>query len=226
MSAGYDDSRSEAVEQLQRRAPAEDHEPPATLARDAYARAPAPLPDDPPLPVSDPQPLDVPSALGVDRNGIAWLIADAAARAREWLASGDAPEDLDSWRDAVRLGSTLGDVRAFARLRAASGRADEFPRATRAWGYGAAAGLDVLENPRPLTKSELVAANVSIAAAWDDVDAPAFAAAGNRWTLVGRGLQIRYGRDGRWYPYRDEGGEWWPAGAPQPDPALALADLL
>lgn len=221
-------SQREVVEQLPQRAPTavDETPPPVTLARDAFARTPAPVPDDPLLPAAPTQPVDVPSALGVDRDGIAWLVADAAGRARDWLATGTAPDDYDSWRDAVRLAAALGDRRAFARLRAACGRPDEFPRAVRAWEYGGAAGLDVLENPRQLTKSELVAANVSIGAAWDDVDAPAFAVAGNRWTLVGRRLQVRYGIDGRWYPYRDETGEWWPAGPPQPDPAVALADLL
>jgi hypothetical protein len=38
---------------------------------------------------------------------------------------------------------------------------------------------------------------------------------------------LRYGQDGRWYPYREAAdGEWWPAGAPRDDPAEALADLL
>ncbi|MEO6713239.1 MAG: SWIM zinc finger family protein [Mycobacteriales bacterium] len=223
-------AESEVLDHVQQRAPADaegDRPPqPVTLARDAIATITAPVPEDPPVPAEKTQPVDIPSALGVDHDGITWLVSDAAARARDWLASGEAPEHFDSWHDAVRLAATLGDRRAFARLRDASGRPDEFPRATRAWGYGAAAGLDVLENPRQLSKTELVAANVSIAGAWDEVDAPAFAVAGNRWTLVGRGLQVRYGIDGRWYPYRDESGEWWPAGPPQNDPAIALADLL
>lgn len=225
-------SESEVLEHLQARAPGEAviddgaQPPPVTFARDVFAATSGPLPDEPSVPAEKPHPVDVPSALGVDRDGVRWLVADAAARAREWLVTGEAPQEFDTWRDAVRLAATLGDRRAFARLRDASGRPDEFPRATRAWGYGAAAGLDVLENPRQLTRAEQVAANVSIAGAWDEVDAPAFAVAGNRWTLVGRGLQVRYGIDGQWYPYRDESGEWWPAGPPQPDPAIALADFL
>lgn len=200
--------------------------PPAvTFARDAYLALPAALPDPPEVPPATPPRVHVASALGVDRHGVAWLVADAAARARDWLASGEPQADFDAWRDAVRLVATLRDVRVFNRLRDACGRPDELARAARAWEYGGAAGLDVLETPRPLTKGELVSASVSMAAAWDDEDAPAVAASGNRWTLVGRGLQLRYGRDQRWYPYRDEGGEWWPAGAPQTNPALALADL-
>jgi hypothetical protein len=48
----------------------------------------------------------------------------------------------------------------------------------------------------------------------------------NRWTVEGLGLQLRYGRDGRWYPYRQECGAWWPAGPPDRDAAAALGRLL
>ena len=140
--------------------------------------------------------------------------------------SAEPPPELDAWRDSVRLAASIQDARAFARLRDASGRPDEMPRAARAWQFGGELGLDVLENPRSLTKAELVAASVSIGGAWDDVDAPAFAVSGNRWTLVGRGRQLRYGRDRLWYPYRDEGGEWWPAGHPHADPAEAATPSM
>ena len=222
-------SKGEVLEQLRAAHPPLPSAPaelpaPVTFAREAFGRPPAPLPDAPPLPAAGPPAVHVASALGVDRHGIRWLVADAAARAHEWLLTGEAPVSYDVWRDAVRLVATVRDVRVFTRLRDACGRPDELARAARAWEYGGAAGLDVLETPRPLTKGELVSANVSMAAAWDDEDAPAVAVSGNRWTLVGRGLQLRYGRDQRWYPYRDEGGEWWPAGAPQTNPAHALSE--
>lgn len=198
----------------------------ATLARDAFAAVPQPLPELPPVPDGQPPAVDVPSALGVDSDGIRWLVRDAAVRAREWLMSGEPPAQLDSWQDTVRLAGTHADHRLFARLRSACGRPDELARAAKAWEYGGANGLDVLETPRSLTRAEQFSAAAAIAGAWDAEDAPAFAVSGNRWTLVGRGLQVRYGRDARWYPYRDEGGEWWPAGPPQVDPAVAVADLL
>jgi hypothetical protein len=47
--------------------------------------------------------------------------------------------------------------------------------------------------------------------------------AGNRVT-AGR-LQLRLGRDLRWYPYARSGQDWEPSGPPQADPALAVADL-
>ena len=46
---------------------------------------------------------------------------------------------------------------------------------------------------------------------------------GNRIT-AGR-LQLRLGRDLRWYPYVRSGQDWEPGGSPDADPALAVADL-
>ncbi len=46
---------------------------------------------------------------------------------------------------------------------------------------------------------------------------------GNRIT-AGR-LQLRLGRDLRWYPYARSDMEWEPSGRPEGDPALALAAL-
>ena len=46
---------------------------------------------------------------------------------------------------------------------------------------------------------------------------------GNRIT-AGR-LQLRLGRDLRWYPYARSEQDWEPSGPAQADPALAVADL-
>jgi hypothetical protein len=46
---------------------------------------------------------------------------------------------------------------------------------------------------------------------------------GNRIT-AGR-LQLRLGRDLRWYPYARSGQDWEPSGPAQADPSLAVADL-
>ena len=45
----------------------------------------------------------------------------------------------------------------------------------------------------------------------------------NRWTVVGSDAQLRYGPDGRWWPYAKERGRWVPAGPAEDDPAAALA---
>ncbi len=46
---------------------------------------------------------------------------------------------------------------------------------------------------------------------------------GNR--ITAGHLQLRLGRDLRWYPYARSDEGWEPSGAPDPDPARALADL-
>jgi hypothetical protein len=46
---------------------------------------------------------------------------------------------------------------------------------------------------------------------------------GNR--ITAGDLQLRLGRDLRWYPYARSEEDWEPSGSPDPDPARALADL-
>jgi hypothetical protein len=48
----------------------------------------------------------------------------------------------------------------------------------------------------------------------------------NRLTVEARDAQLRLGQDGLWYPYAKERGSWWPRGAPDPDPVVALAVAL
>ena len=54
-------------------------------------------------------------------------------------------------------------------------------------------------------------------------DAAQAAIEGNRVT-AGR-LQLRLGRDLRWYPYARSDHDWEPSGAPEADPARALDGL-
>ncbi|MGH3387701.1 MAG: SWIM zinc finger family protein, partial [Actinomadura sp.] len=75
-------------------------------------------------------------------------------------------------------------------------------------------------------KRDLARARAALAAAWDRDESPQLDGSRNRWTVRGHGLQLRLGRDGRWYPYREESGAWWPAGPPHRDPAAVLAELL
>jgi hypothetical protein len=46
---------------------------------------------------------------------------------------------------------------------------------------------------------------------------------GNR--ITASHLQLRLGRDLRWYPYARSDEDWEPSGAPETDPARAVADL-
>ncbi|WP_020579408.1 SWIM zinc finger family protein [Actinopolymorpha alba] len=90
------------------------------------------------------------SAPGIDPEGLAWLVKDAAARAGALLAAAD-PGELtyprDRWRDGVRLAATHQDPRLSARLEEASGRpSSEWARAIRAWEQAGQAGLEALEH--------------------------------------------------------------------------------
>ncbi|MEU2789796.1 SWF or SNF family helicase [Streptomyces sp. NPDC007100] len=205
----------------------------AYAARDILPPLPAPPPavDQPgTAPVlgggSDPAP-------GVEVAALEFLIADTAARAQRLLADALAPRHEDSppqapltcAEDAVRLAAAGPDARITARLAAGSGRtAKALALAVRAWEYGGAPALAVLEEqwtPEPAATARAVA---QLAAAWDE-DEPRLRHDRNRWTVTGGDAQLRYGRDGRWWPYRKERGQWAPAGPAAEDPATALAAL-
>ncbi|EEP74303.1 hypothetical protein MCAG_04630 [Micromonospora sp. ATCC 39149] len=206
--------------------------PAGTPAEEAYAAPPVALPA-PPGPVTG-EPLALApllaehEAAGIDAEALGVLAADAASRARQLLASTGAelpaPEP-DAWSDAVRLAARMPRSPAAKRLGEASGRAVELPRAVRAWEYAGAAGVDVVDAvfspPRELVAR---ATDALRAAAQGEGAAPEVRNWRNRWT-VGRYAQVRYGRDGRWYPFRGRSGDWWPAGPPSRDPADALLDL-
>lgn len=220
----------EVLDELQRRNAGPD-QPAGVPAEVAYAQATSGLPA---APVLGPErALELTDPPGLEPGALGLLAADAAVRARDLLAlaprqldllAGSPPPRLDLWPDTVRFAATHAVPERLAR---ASGRPGEFPRAVRAWEYGGAAGLDVLEKAWSPAAPELARARAALAAAWEGGDdAPALEWTRNRCELLGRGVQLRYGRDGRWYPYRDESGDWWPAGPPERDPAAALADLL
>ncbi|MFI7099100.1 SWF or SNF family helicase [Streptomyces sp. NPDC050161] len=204
-------------------------------ARDILPPLPAPPP---PVDVPGPAPSlggGAPPAPGVDVPSLEFLTADTAIRARGLLA-----EALASWhadtppapalspaQDAVRLAAAGPDAAVAARLAAGSGRdARALSLAVRAWRLGGVAALEVLEEDHVPDPDALARADDRLAAAWDEGEPrPRLRAARGRWTVVGEDTQIRYGRDGRWWPYRKEHGRWAPAGPASDDPAAALASL-
>ncbi|MBO4254422.1 hypothetical protein GRC12_11120 [Streptomyces griseorubiginosus] len=95
----------------------------------------------------------------------------------------------------------------------------------RAWGLGGAAALAVLEEEWAVTGETLSRARAALGSAWAEGEQPSLLASGNRGTLLGSPVQLRLGRDGRWWPYGKERGRWAPAGWPSPDPATALASV-
>ncbi|UNS96410.1 SWIM zinc finger family protein [Streptomyces tubbatahanensis] len=200
------------------------------LAREVFAtsvRPPLPAPLPPPKEADEyravyPELAGAPSA-----DALAFLAADAATRARLALSAvgavGEEPDveqsgagavpgpdplpELSLWHDTIRLAATHPRLTGrrtlsplFAALARTAGReALELARAAAAWRQGGQPGLEMLDT------------------VWDPPAGPfdrgrsALAALGitmtihrNRLTHTSRPVQLRYGKDGRWYPYRAE----------------------
>ncbi len=193
-------------------------------ARSAFL-VPVPLAPIPAVPLPPSRP-GSPAALPVDpppwrpglREDLVELAADAANRAWE-LASGlsaDAGLTLDPDADlARRAARTLGTPMP----------PRDLARQALAWRQGGLAGLELLRaewDPAvedPDTVDLLETAQAALRAKTGAADV----VRGNRIT-AGR-LQLRLGRDLRWYPYARSDQDWEPSGQAQADPALAVADL-
>ncbi|MET9535937.1 SWF or SNF family helicase [Streptomyces sp. NPDC006553] len=192
---------------------------------------------------------------GVDPAALEFLASDAAGRAHRMLvealavgaaaggASGGAAAHggslvpaaptvrtapLTVAQDAVRLASDSPMPWITARLTSGSGRTRaEMDLATRAWGFGGAAALAVLEEEWTPDAEALAWAGTRLTEAWEDDERPALRRSGGaRWTQVGAEAQLRLGEDGRWWPYLKSGARWSPAGPADRDPATALATAL
>lgn len=130
-------------------------------------------------------------------------------------------------QDVVRLAAGGPGPGIEARLGDGSGRGREgLALAVRAWRYGGAAGLAVLDEEWHVPAEPLARARAALETAWDEGERPSLRSAHNRWTVVGGSAQLRLGRDGRWWPYRKERGRWAPAGPAGQDPATALASVV
>ena len=198
-------------------APTPSAEIPAPPLPPARPGQPAALPVDPPAWRAD---------LGSD---LFELAADAAARAWEMAVGLSADPGLGLSADADlarRAGRALGTP-AFVKLAVRSGvSARELARQALAWRHGGLIGLELLYSEwDPATEEpeapELLRAARS--ALRDKNGGAETAVEGNRIT-TGR-LQLRLGRDLRWFPYARSDGEWEPSGPPDSDPARAVADL-
>ncbi|ALV37218.1 hypothetical protein [Streptomyces sp. CdTB01] len=195
-----------------------------------------PAPPDLPAEPGTPPSLDTgtPPAAGIDPGALRHLAARTAAEAHRLLAEvlhaepepHYAVEELTVAQDAVRLALGAPSQAIADRLAEGSGRDREgLAPATRAWELGGAAAAAVLEEERTVSGETLTRARAALEGAWDDEERPSLRAEGNRWTVVDAPAQLRLGRDGRWWPYREERGRWVPAGGASRDPATALASL-
>ncbi|MEV6912671.1 SWIM zinc finger family protein [Amycolatopsis sp. NPDC051071] len=178
-----------------------------TAPERAYADEPGPVPDlGEFVPAGGPT---VPGAPGIPEATFALLIGNAGYAASALLA--EQPK-LTRKQDAVRIAATHPETGE--RL-----RPDD--RAVLAWRYGGRAGLDVLEtawNPPSQAMGRARAAFAEV------VDEPGegLDVERNHCTVHGTGVEVRLGKDGLWYPYRDQ----WPAGPPEADPGTLFAALL
>ncbi|MFI9025887.1 SWIM zinc finger family protein [Streptomyces sp. NPDC053560] len=224
---------------------------PAVPARAAlHARELPPLP--PPLSVPEhtgrPPVLPTADDPAIDPAAVELLAADAAARARACLAAAQAAvaaprqtgiasrEDALSpfpartlWEDAIRLvagahptsGLTASTREIYRGVAEATGRpVNEVARAVAAWRQGGSEGLDLLESTWEPPAGDFDRARSALSAA----DLPTLRPRHNHLTDADRGIQLRFGRDGRWYPYESDPGteDWWPTGRADADPVGAL----
>ncbi|MFE0515389.1 SWF or SNF family helicase [Streptomyces sp. NPDC058964] len=175
---------------------------------------------------------ETPPVPGADPSALEYLAARTAVEAHRLLAEALRAEPepavaevgLTRAQDAVRLAAGDPEGAVAERLADGSGRGrNGLATAVRAWRHGGAAALSVLDEPWQVSGECLVRARAALDAAWDEDDRPSLRASDNRWTVPGKGIQLRLGRDGRWWPYIEEHGLWTPAGGPAHDPAAALA---
>lgn len=216
-------------------------EPAGIRADEAFAARDVlpPLPPPPPAPEEPgpPPSLDTEAEPppGVDADALEFLAADTAGRALRLLVDALAPgherqpleRELTPGQDAVRLASSTDDPLLAVRLAGGTGRQRaELDLAVGAWRHGGAAALAVLEETWEPEPEALARAKADLAGAWEESERPRLrAGVAGRWTVVGADVQLRYGRDGRWWPYRKVRARWAPSGPPALDPASALASV-
>ena len=207
---------------------------PGVDARTAFA-APTPSAPIPAVPLPPGRP-GLPAALPVDpppwrsglRDDLLELAADAASRAWEMATglSADAGLNLDPDADLVRRGARALGTPAFAALAARSGfRERDLARQALAWRQGGMTGLESLRaewDPAAEDPDALELLTAARAALRTKTGAEE-AVHGNQVTAGN--MQLRLGRDLRWYPYTRSDEGWEPGGSPETDPARAVADL-
>jgi len=203
-------------------------------ARTAFG-APATAGPIPAVPLPPRRP-GLPAALPVDpppwrsslRDDLLELAADAASRAWDMAMglSADAGLTLDPDADLARRAARALGTPAFAALTARSGvRERDLARQALAWRQGGMTGLESLRAEwDPAAEDPDAAGLLTTARAVLRTKADAAETIqGNR--ITAGHLQLRLGRDLRWYPYARSNEDWEPSGSPQTDPARALADL-
>lgn len=205
---------------------------PAAAAYTRWAEHAPELPELPELPgpaaLAAALPVAPPPGSGLTAADLERLMADAAARAARLLAGDTTSLHLTVRQDAARIAAGLpGPQWSHHLIRGTGSQPNEFARLTRAWQHGGPVGVTVAEQPGTPAPEAMAAARTALAEALAEMtDGPVpLKAWRNRLTLAEAGSQLRLGPDARWYPYLQDGGEWWPAGPADTDPVAALTTV-
>lgn len=185
--------------------------------RAAYGRRLAPIPALPPPPRVAGRPavldLDPPPSTGWTTASLAVLAADAASLARDLLTLGPAASDLTFEEDLARRAAprTRSEIAALAGEASVSPR--DLTRWAEAWREGGRFGLAALRDtwqPGPGPLEQAVA----------DLAESGLPGKPKTWRnrLTQGELQLRYGRDGRWYRFTRTGTDWRLDGPPAASP--------
>jgi uncharacterized Zn finger protein len=185
--------------------------------RAAYSRRPAPIPSLPPPPdVSGPPAVldfDPPASTGWTTAALAGLAADAAALARDLLVTGPDAADLSFEEDLARRAATRSEAEVKKLAEAADVAPQDLARWAEAWREAGRGGLAALRDTWQPGPGPLMQAAADLAES--GLPGPA-----KTWrNRVTQGdLQLRYGRDGRWYRFVRSGSEWRLDGPPSASP--------
>lgn len=187
---------------------------------DAFAREPTAPPPLPPPPAAPGRPAELPlappPASGVRAEALIALAADAAARAWRLLTAGEPEPELSVDEDLARRAASVlhdGPVTVAALAAEAGMSTRELTRWAIAWreaGRGGLAALRETWQPPPGACYEVLA----------DLDESGLPGETKMWrNRITRGpLQLRLGRDGRWYRFTRSFQDWLPDAPGSPHP--------
>ena len=217
--------RADVLAELRaRRAPARGERPKLPKLADqglspkaAYARRPGAIPALPPPPRSAGPPavldLDPPASTGWTAAALSALAADAASLARDLLIGGATAAELTFEEDLARRAAGRSAAEVAALAEAAEVPQRDLVRWAEAWREAGRGGLAALRDtwqpgPGPLAEAQAVLAETGLPGpprSW-------------RNRLTQGDLQLRYGRDARWYRFVRSGSEWRLDGPPSASP--------
>jgi hypothetical protein len=157
--------------------------------------------------------LDPPASTGWTVAALSALAADAASLARDLLVGGATAAELTFEEDLTRRAAGRSAAEVAALAEAAKVPQRDLVRWAEAWREAGRGGLAALRDtwqpgPGPLAEAQAVLAETGLPGpprSW-------------RNRLTQGDLQLRYGRDARWYRFVRSGSEWRLDGPPSASP--------